>query len=119
MADVESGDRIFDGEVTHPAGCPRGMDDCSPLARVASEGYASFMCCGENSEATRKVPGDRFRFCMRSIRGDHPLGVDILVNLDERDLVDTASVLMGAFSSDMQVRATDPTDTHPEATDED
>ena len=61
------------------------------------------MCCGETSEAERVVPEDRFRLCVKST---HKHGVDVLVNLDMRDVIDTASVLLGALSSDAQFNAT-------------
>lgn len=88
--------RIFDGEIPSPKGCPRGRTDCLPTARVSSEGFASYMCCGETDAAP--VPTDRFRLCIKSTHDQGP--VDVLVNLDERDVVDTASVLLGALSSD-------------------
>ena len=102
-----TGKRIFDGVIAHPNGCPRKMADCQPLSRVASPEYESFMCCGETDEEHRTVPEDRFRLCIKST---HKTGVDLIVNLDERDMVDTASVLLGALSSDhvgrlMEVRA--------------
>ena len=45
----------------------------------------------------RTVPTDRFRLCIKST---HKTGVDLIVNLDERDVIDTASVLLGALSYD-------------------
>ena len=100
-----SGKRIFDGVVTHPNGCPRDRTDCDPLSRVSSEDFESFMCCGETHEAERVVPEDRFRLCIKST---HKHGVDVLVNLDQRDTIDTASVLLGALSSDAQLLAEQP-----------
>ena len=94
---VGMGKRIFDGVILCPSGCPRKLSDCQPLSRVASPEYESFMCCGETAEGQRTVPGDRFRLCILST---HKTGVDLLVNLDERDVIDTASVLLGALSSD-------------------
>ena len=88
--------RIFDGVFMHPAGCPRKLCDCEPLSRLASPEYESFMCCGETTEESRSVPTDRFRLCIRST---HETGVDLSVNLDERDVTDTASALIGALSS--------------------
>ena len=91
------GKRIFDGVVLAPKGCPRKLSDCQPLSRVASPDYESFMCCGETVEAERTVPTDRFRLCIKST---HRTGVDLTVNLDKRDVIDTASVLLGALSYD-------------------
>ncbi|KKN20985.1 hypothetical protein LCGC14_0930100 [marine sediment metagenome] len=54
------------------------------------------MCCGETAEAQRTIPGDRFRLCVYSQAG----GADMIINLDDRDVVDTASVLLSALSSD-------------------
>lgn len=97
--------RIFDGVVLHPKGCPRDRTDCEALSRLSSEDFESFMCCGETHEAGRVVPEDRFRLCIKST---HKHGVDVLVNLDQRDTIDTASVLLGALSSDAQVLAAEP-----------
>ena len=94
---AEMGKRIFDGVILPPKGCPRKLSDCQPSSRVASPEYESFMCCGETAEAERTVPTDRFRLCIKST---HQTGVDLTVNLDERDVVDTASVLLGALSFD-------------------
>lgn len=95
------GTMIHDGEVTHPGGCPRGRKDCGALARVASPGYASFMCCGETDAAP--VPTDRLRLCILSTHDRGP--VDLMVNLDDRDAIDTASVLLAGLSSHAQVTA--------------
>ncbi len=89
--------RIFDGVVVCPKGCPRKLFDCLPSSRVASPEYESFMCCGETAEDSRSVPTDRFRLCILST---HKTGVDLMVNLDERDVIDTAAVLLGALSYD-------------------
>ncbi len=89
--------RIFDGVISAPKGCPRKLSDCQPSSRVASPGYESFMCCGETDEAQRTVPTDRFRLCIKST---HRTGVDLTVNLDQRDVIDTAAVLLGALSYD-------------------
>ena len=99
---TRDGALVHDGEMVHPRGCPRLRTDCLPLARVASPDFASFMCCGETD--TAPVPTDRLRFCIRST---HEHGVDILVNLDERDAVDTASVLLGGMSSLAAAKAAD------------
>lgn len=89
--------RIFDGVIDAPGGCPRHLSDCLPSSRVASPDYESFMCCGETAKEQRTVPTDRFRLCIKST---HRTGVDVMVNLDERDVIDTASVLLGALSYD-------------------
>lgn len=94
-ARLPAGSPIHDGAISAPGGCPRGRSDCSALARIASPGPASFMCCGETSAAP--VPTDRLRLCIRSTHDQGP--VDVLVNLDERDAVHTASVLLGGLSS--------------------
>ena len=95
------GKRIFDGVVTHPEVCPKGLR-CAPLSRVSSDGFESYMCCGTPDAPTRNVPTDCYRLCIYS---DHRTGVDLLVNLDARDVVDTIAVLSGALSSDMQLAA--------------
>ena len=100
MSRAVDGQRIHDGMVTHPSGCPRKRGDCSPLARVASPNYESFMCCGETHSAP--VPTDVLRLCILST---HSTGVNVLVNLDERDATDVASVLLGGLSSFAQDKA--------------
>lgn len=100
MTRMPDGPRIHDGAVIDPVGCPRKRTDCTPLARVASPVFESYMCCGETHNAP--VPTDTFRLCVHS---SHPSGVDVLVNLDERDVIDTASVLLGGLSSVAQVKA--------------
>lgn len=55
------------------------------------------MCCGETAQDGRTVTDDRFRLCILST---HRTGCDIIVNLDQRDVIDTASVLLGALSYD-------------------
>lgn len=97
---ASDGQPIHDGEVTHPSRCPRNRTDCVPLARVASPGYESFMCCGETDSAP--VPTDRMRLCVLST---HKHGVDVQINIDERDATDIASVLLGGLSSFAQDRA--------------
>lgn len=59
------------------------------------------MCCGETSSAP--VPTDVLRLCIKSSHDRKP--VDILVNLDRRDAIDVAAVLMGGMSSLAQVDA--------------
>jgi hypothetical protein len=88
------GSSIHDNGIVDPSGCPRGCRDCAPLARYASPGFESYMCCGETNGAP--VPTDRLRLCILST---HATGVDVLVNLDERDAVHTASVLMAGLSA--------------------
>ena len=95
-------ERIWDGETRHPAGCPRNRTDCTPLSRVASDGFVSFMCCGETPAAP--VPQDVLRFCHKST---HEYGVDIMVHFDRRDATDTALVLLGGLSALAQTEAGD------------
>jgi hypothetical protein len=91
---IRDGGTFHDGEIIDPTGCPRNRSDCSALARYASPGFESFMCCGETKAAP--VPTDRLRFCIKST---HATGVDILVNLDERDAVHSASVILAGLSA--------------------
>jgi len=102
---VQDGQALHDGGIYSPAGCPRGLgSQCSPLSRIASPAFESFMCCGQTHSAP--VPTDRLRLCIKST---HATGVDLLVNLDERDTVHTASVLMGGLSAlgSVKITATD------------
>ena len=84
---------IHDGRVFAVVGCPRGLTNCVPLGRYASPGFESFMCCGETDAAP--VATDHLRLCIKS---QHAHGIDVMVNLDERDAVHTASVLLAGLS---------------------
>lgn len=95
------GSAIHDGHIADITGCPRQRSDCSPLARYASPGFESFMCCGETASAP--VPTDRLRLCVKST---HATGVDLLVNIDERDAVHTASVILAGLSALGSVKVT-------------
>lgn len=105
----------WDGETRHPVGCPRGRADCEPLSRRASEDYRTYMCCGENDGSHGGPDQDRWRFCMVSEDG-----VDFLVNLDERDMIDSAAVLLSGLSYEAQGwiggRTPDPDDPPTEET---
>jgi hypothetical protein len=92
---------LHDGGIYDPPGCPRALRDCAPLSRIASPGYESYMCCGQTDSAP--VPSDRLRLCILST---HKSGVDLLVNLDERDAVHTSAVLMGGLAALGSVRIT-------------
>lgn len=100
---TRDGPTLHDGAIYDPTRCPRGMTDCAPLARYASPGFDSYMCCGETSGAP--VPTDRLRLCIKST---HATGVDLLVNFDERDAVHTVSVLTAGLSAlgSVQITAT-------------
>ena len=99
---TRDGETIHDGLITHPEGCPKAAGDCRPFSRVASPGYESFMCCGETHPEGRNVPTDIFRLCIGST---HETGVDLTVNLDERDAIDVASVLLAGLSSNSNLVA--------------
>ncbi len=101
-ARTRAGETIHDGLITHPEGCPKAAEDCWPLSRVASPGFESYMCCGETHPEGRSVPTDIFRLCIGSI---HETGVDLTVDLDERDAIDTASVLLAGLSSNANLLA--------------
>jgi hypothetical protein len=95
---------IHDNGIVDARGCPRQRSDCSALSRIASPNYESFMCCGETSAAP--VPTDRLRLCIKST---HATGVDVLVNLDERDVVHASSVLLAGLAAlgSVAIHATD------------
>ena len=102
---ADRGKRIFDGVIQHPAGCPRGRQDCEPLSRISSPGFESYYCCGETSGGP--VPQDTYRLC---IAAAHDHGVDVMVNLDARDVIDTAAVLLAGLSSVAQSGVYSPVD---------
>lgn len=101
---VRDGATLHDGSIYDPAGCPRERRDCCALARYASPGFESFVCCGQTNSAP--VASDRLRLCVKST---HQHGVDLLVNLDERDAVHASSVLLAGLSSlgSVAITATD------------
>ena len=80
---------IWDGEAPFLPSCPRGRSDCWAMARHASPNFESYMCCGETHSAP--IPTDVLRLCIVST---HETGVDVLVNLDKRDAVEVATVLL-------------------------
>ena len=81
-----------------PERCLRDRSDCQPLAQIQSDdGPPSFICCGYNDGTTRTEPGDRFRLCWKSKH------IDELSDWDQRDLTDTASIILQALSIDGQV----------------
>jgi hypothetical protein len=104
---TQDGPTLHDGGIYGSHGCPRGLNECAPLSRIASPAFVSFMCCGQTHSAP--VPTDRLRLCIKST---HAHGVDVLVNLDERDAVHTCSVLMGGLAAlgSVKITATDRED---------
>lgn len=82
-----------------PDTCLRGYEDCEPLAQIASDCGTSFICCGENDGSTRQVEQDRFRVCWKNE------DIDEESDWDERDLINTISVLSGALSVDANRKA--------------
>lgn len=91
---TREGPAVHDNGIYNAGGCPRGRSDCDALARYASPGAESFMCCGETAAAPV------------------PRGVDLMVHLDERDAVHTASVLLAGLSAlgSVAITATDQLD---------
>lgn len=98
---VTEGSQVHDGEVPFLVGCPRQRTDCTAVARKASPNFESYMCCGETDAAP--VPADVLRLCIKSSHDRKP--VDLLVNLDRRDAIDVACVLLGGMSSLAQADA--------------
>ncbi len=74
-----------------PAKCLRNCDDCQPLAQIEVEG--SFICIGLNDPETRKQDQDIFRHCFKNE------AIDERTDWDERDIIDTVSVLMQGLSA--------------------
>ena len=80
--------------------CPRAIcpTKCCPLANVVSdgsEGDKTFVCAGYNAQHDRSVKQDRFRHCTRTNDG-----IDIIQDMDRRDMLDTIYVLSRALSLD-------------------
>lgn len=81
-----------------PDGCPRGLNDCEPLARIEADDRTSFICCGHNDGTTRLLDHDRFRVCWKNDV------IDEISDWDEADILDTISVLGQAMSADNHMR---------------
>lgn len=71
-----------------PIYCPRNRADCKSLSQIITTGHASFICCGEHNNGL--IPQDRYRVCFKN-----PV-IDDMTDYDERDITQTASVLIGA-----------------------
>lgn len=75
-----------------PEKCLRGLDDCVPLAQIASdEKPLTFICCGENDGTTRTELQDIYRLCVVGCGG--PDGNDQMQDCDRRDLTHQAAVI--------------------------
>lgn len=77
-----------------PEKCLRCRTDCEPLAQIESDDGVSFICVGHNDGTDRAEPGDQFTLCWKN--GE----VDERGHWDDRDLIDTASVILQALSAD-------------------
>jgi hypothetical protein len=78
--------------------CPRGRDDCTPLANLMADDQGSFICVGYNQPEHREVTGDRFTHCWKNDVTDER------GHWDRRDLIDTISVMSQALSIDENIR---------------
>jgi hypothetical protein len=79
--------------------CLRCLKDCTPLANLSSDEQAkSFVCVGLNHPQSRTVPQDRFTLCWKNNV------IDERGHWDKRDLLDTASVILQALSTDENIR---------------
>lgn len=81
-----------------PETCLRGLSDCEPLAQIQSDNGDSFICCGVNDGARRKMNEDRFTHCWQNSE------VQQMDYWSMRDMKDTISVLAQALSVDANIR---------------
>lgn len=85
--------------------CLRCLNDCVPLANLSSDEAAkSFVCVGLNKPQSRKIPQDRFTLCWKNSV------IDERGHWDKRDLLDTASVILQALSTDENIRVNEGLD---------
>lgn len=75
-----------------PEKCLREGVDCVPFAQIVSDDRTSFICCGMSYPDDRSRLKDPFRHCFKND------SIDTMHDNDERDLVDTISVLVQALS---------------------
>ncbi len=75
-----------------PEKCPRGLSTCQPLANLVDDEKNGFICCGLNDVSDRVHEQDEFAHCWKN---EH---VDYRDHWDNRDIIDTVSVLMRALS---------------------
>ena len=84
-----------------PNRCLRGLTTCKPLSSIESDDEdqngnpASFICMGLNdgSDVKEHCPQDRYTLCWKNSM------IDERSHLDERDVVDTMSVLAQGLSA--------------------
>ena len=81
--------------MTRPKSCPRGRDDCDPLANMIASTPGDHICIGLNRE--RVVPQDIYRLCMANPSAPNP-GPDICFDADYRDLIDQVAVITHGLS---------------------
>jgi hypothetical protein len=82
----------MEGGIMMPEKCLRGLKTCEPYNQIASEGCATFICCGENDGTDRQVKQDKYTLCFKSETTDER------THNDKRDLIHQASVIMGALA---------------------
>lgn len=89
--------------------CPRKLQKCEALGNVVSDAQGddrSFICVGYNEPESRKFDQDKFRHCWFAGGGTE---VDIMQDMDVRDLIDTISVMAQALSIDENIRVAEHT----------
>lgn len=78
-----------------PDACLRHRDDCQPLAQIEADDESSFVCCGRSERSD-----DPYRICWSTA------SMEEIGDYDERDLIDTMSVVAKALSVEANRRAT-------------
>ena len=82
--------------------CPRARTDCTPKSGIQSDCGGSFICCGLNRPEDRTVAQDIYTVCWKNDV------IDERSHWDERDIIDTISVLSTALSIEANKKAGDP-----------
>lgn len=76
-----------------PERCLRNRKDCEPYAQIEVDDGSSFICMGRNNGNMSDQPGDIFTHCWKNET------VDEMTFWDERDIIDTISVLAQGLSA--------------------
>ena len=76
-----------------PEKCLRDLGDCLPYSQIQSDNEKSFICMGKHDGKSCDVSSDIFRVCWKNSDFDE------LSYWDEKDVVDTASVLIQGMSA--------------------
>ena len=76
-----------------PVKCLRDREDCESYSQIESNCGKSFICVGKHNGDMARLPQDIFTVCWKNEE------IDEMSNWDQRDIIDTISVLSQALSA--------------------